>query len=120
MNGDIFVHYLNDTLFSALERAYPNRKVLLVMDNASYHKVKIKGSKSAHSMTKKELSTFIEEHGGTVPEKSTVITLREIAFEIYDNMSTLVQKESMAQGYETVYLPPRQPQLNPVKLFGLK
>jgi hypothetical protein len=48
MNGSIYMQWLNNRLLVAFNKRYPRQKMVLVLDNASYHHI--------HTMRKDEIA----------------------------------------------------------------
>ena len=60
MNSDIFVKWINDSLFPTFRKLYPGKKMVLVCDNAPYHHKRKIGSLAL--ISKKNLIKMMEEY----------------------------------------------------------
>jgi len=65
MNGDIYMQWLNNRLMVAFNKRYPRQKMVLVLDNASYHHVRGPDWINVHSMKKDEIAYKLVELGVT-------------------------------------------------------
>ena len=140
-NGQNFLHWFEQRLLPALKQ--PS---LIVLDNASYHKVFARHMVPVSQMRKAELlhllcspaasdldelfSTFNEanppdyeeEHRSTwrVPEASAdmgVDGLRQLAKEwVANNAVPIVMRMAWERGHDVVFSPPRYSDLNPIEL----
>jgi transposase len=65
MNGSIYMQWLNNRLMVAFNKLYPGRKMVLVLDNASYHHVRGPDWINVHIMKKDEIAYKLVEFGVT-------------------------------------------------------
>jgi hypothetical protein len=65
MNGSIYMQWLNNRLMVAFNKLYPRRKMVLVLDNASYHHVRGPDWINVYSMKKDEIAYKLVELGVT-------------------------------------------------------
>jgi len=63
MNGDIYMNWMKTKLIPAFKEVYPNKKMILVLDNAKYHHVRGKDFVQPNNMNKKDLSAKLKEFG---------------------------------------------------------
>ena len=60
---DMWMKWLENRLIPAFKAAFPQQKMLLVMDNASYHNAHEDGWVSASAMTKDQLAKAFDKYG---------------------------------------------------------
>jgi transposase len=65
MNGSIYMQWLKNRLMVACNKLYPRRKMVLVLDNASYHHVRGPDWINVHLMKKDEIAYKLVELGVT-------------------------------------------------------
>jgi transposase len=65
MNGSIYMQWLNNRLLVAFNKRYPRQKMVLVLDNASYHHVRGSDWINIHTMRKDEIAYKLIELGVT-------------------------------------------------------
>ena len=65
MNGSIYMQWLNNRLLVAFNKRYPRQKMVLVLDNASYHHVRGEDWINVHTMRKEEIAYKLIELGVT-------------------------------------------------------
>jgi transposase/DNA modification methylase len=65
MNGSIYMQWLNNRLLVAFNKRYPRQKMVLVLDNASYHHVRGEDWINIHTMRKEEIAYKLIELGVT-------------------------------------------------------
>ena len=65
MNGSIYMQWLINRLLIAFNKRYPRQKMVLVLDNASYHHVHGEDWINVHIMRKDEIAFKLIELGVT-------------------------------------------------------
>jgi transposase len=65
MNGSIYMQWLNNRLLVAFNKRYPRQKMVLVLDNASYHHVRGDDWINIHTMRKEAIAYKLIELGVT-------------------------------------------------------
>jgi hypothetical protein len=65
MNGGIYMQWLNNRLLVAFNKRYPHQKMVLVLDNASYHHVRGEDWINIHTMRKEAIAYKLIELGVT-------------------------------------------------------
>ena len=63
MNGSIYMQWLNNRLLVAFNQRYPRQKMVLVLDNASYHHVRGTDWINVHTMRKPDIAYKLIELG---------------------------------------------------------
>ena len=63
MNGSIYMQWLNNRLLVAFNKRYPRQKMVLVLDNVSYHHVRGEDWINIHTMRKEEIAYKLIELG---------------------------------------------------------
>ena len=63
MDGDAFTLWVKNRLLPAFHAVYPGKKMIIVMDNAGYHKPRDFDWITPGTMSKTECASFCEEHG---------------------------------------------------------
>ena len=83
MNGSIYIRWMSNRLVPAFNKRYPGKKMVLVLDNASYHHHRGAGWINVHRLSKAQLAAKLVELGVSSVEvqrqrkgTSTVETLR--------------------------------------------
>ena len=141
MNGKLFMKWLENRLFPSFRALYGDKKMILVLDNASFHHHRGDNYISVHNKNKGELesilvslgvtsmtvprngapTTYDQEtwklHGG--PQAPTAKEMKErIEVEIQahpDLKKTEVQKLFDQNGFSLVYTPPYSPAVQPIE-----
>jgi hypothetical protein len=65
MNGSVYMQWLSNRLLVAFNRRYPRQRMVLVLDNASYHHVRGEGWINIHTMKKEAIAYKLIELGVT-------------------------------------------------------
>ena len=63
VNGDVFMAWVENRLIPAFKVQYPNKKMVLVLDNAPYHHSRPAGWKNPNKMNKMEIAAWLVEEG---------------------------------------------------------
>ena len=63
MNGSIYIRWMSNRLVPAFNKRYPGKKMVLVLDNASYHHHRGAGWIHVHRMNKAQLAAKLVELG---------------------------------------------------------
>jgi transposase len=63
MNGSIYMQWLQNRLIPTFKKKYPHRKMILILDNASYHHVRGDDWVNIHSMNKSACGIQLYEWG---------------------------------------------------------
>jgi hypothetical protein len=63
MNGSIYMQWLHNRLIPTFKKLYPRKKMVLVLDNASYHHVRGDDWINIHTMNKTEIAYKLIELG---------------------------------------------------------
>jgi hypothetical protein len=139
MNNETFRMYLQNRLIPAFKAKYPDKKMVLILDNAKYHHARGPDWVNANKMTKPMLGTFLRQAkvpqiilpGGRVIKKDkytadvkaggpTVEMLKDVVRDYirsHPNINTtLVQQEMSQHGYELLYTPPYESWIQPIEL----
>jgi hypothetical protein len=62
MDSDMFCKYIENRVYPAFKKKYPDRRMILVMDNAKYHHALCSDAKEA-TMTKPAAAVYLRKHG---------------------------------------------------------
>ena len=65
MNGSIYMQWLHNRLLPTFKKLYPRKKMVLVLDNASYHHVRGDDWINVHTMNKTQCAHRLIELGVT-------------------------------------------------------
>lgn len=145
MTGDKFVGWIHNRLIPTFDALYPGKKMYLVLDNASYHKVRGPNWVSAvKSQGKQELASQLLELG---VERITTVDAkkREHVWESHQffltpgptiedlidatekwleahpgHNKTIVEQLMLDKGHSLVYTPPFTPKVQPIELLWAK
>jgi len=135
MTGAKFTNWLQNRLLPAFNSIYPGKKMILVMDNAAYHKARDETWVSTNkSQTKDTLADTLINHGvnsittgkGTkLPSHlfaTTACTKADLLAAVKkwladhpDYNRTIVEKLLADKGHRIVYTPPYSPDLQPIE-----
>jgi transposase len=83
IDGDAFTLWVKNRLLSAFDALYPGKKMIIVMDNATYHKPRDFDWITPHKMGKMECVSFLKEHGMkefTAQREGVEITFKQNQF----------------------------------------
>jgi transposase len=144
MHGDIFLAWLLNRLFPTFQRLYPGKKLVLVLDNATYHHVRGEDFVNPNEMDKTQIAYKLVEFGikeiNVERGSSRVMkrfgqasfyqrggkwapTLDEMKRELKwylalhpEYQQTEVQKLFKERGYQLIYTPPYTPNVQPIEL----
>jgi transposase len=142
LNGDRFIAWMKNRLIPAFESKYGRKKMILILDNASYHHARGEDWVTANKMNKLELANFLRrvgvssiklEDGRVVPaskftadykkDGSGGVKATDLKKVVADYIrshpainTTLVQQIMKPHGYRLVYTPPYESWLQPIEL----
>jgi transposase len=140
MNSDLFINWINNRFISSFNHAFPGKKCVLILDNASYHHTKCDKFLSL-SGNKKELINELEKTGISsfnVVRKNRILKMDKIhwgkakslisptSLEIKHQLGLEIQKNPQNQisklkeifdplGWKLVYTPPYTPETQPIE-----
>lgn len=143
ITGVKFVAWLRNRLLPTFAKLYPGKKMILVLDNASYHKPRdetwISDSKaqSKHELAHQlidlgvtELVTVDDQHrvvpahlfaapaGAGGPSKEDLVAATKKWLEEHEGANRTVVEQLMADaGHSLVYTPPFCPEVQPIELL---
>jgi transposase len=83
MNGELFVKWMENRLLTAFRAMFPLKKMILVMDNASYHHHRGADYVNLGTMNKEQVINFLKKYNInsiTLPRKSHDGTTKEVVF----------------------------------------
>jgi transposase len=144
MHGDIFLAWLLNRLFPTFQRLYPGKKLVLVLDNATYHHARGEDFINPNEMDKTQIAYKLVEFGireiniargsnGAMKRFGQASfyqrggkwapTLDEMKRELKrylalhpEYQQTEVQKLFKERGYQLIYTPPSTPNVQPIEL----
>jgi transposase len=141
MNGNVFLSWIRNRLIPTFKHLYKKKKMVLVLDNASYHHVRGDDWINPNSMNKTELAYQLVELGVTsikLDRKATSFpqasfyqqggkwapTLDEMRLRLKQELikypqyqTTEVRKLMNEHGYELIYTPPYTPTVQPIEMI---
>jgi len=145
MDGTVFMNWIRNRLIPSFKRRYPDKKLILVLDNAGYHHPRGADWVNPNEMRKEQLAAWITSH---LPEgelmrvqegerqrvfgKTSLFsnaskyapTCRQMRAWIKgyllkhpDTNQTLLQQEFLRHGYQLIYTPPYQCDTQPIEML---
>jgi hypothetical protein len=141
MNGQIFMQWIENRLIPTFERKFPKKKLILILDNASYHHPHGTDWVNPNKMTKLELATWISDrvdhitvnrdgvskyfgkmslfqnksnYSPTVDEMR--IWMKEYLIKYPNINRTLLQQRFDDNGWQLIYTPPYQCDTQPIEM----
>jgi len=144
IDGEAFTLWIQNRVLPAFHALYPGKKMIIVMDNAGYHKPRDFDWITPYKMTKPECASFLESHGVTqfTAERDDVPTvfpkrtwqlharnkaapsLKELQAELKSYLKqhpginrTKIDKLLQPLGHSIVWTPPFVPQVQPIELI---
>ena len=120
IDWDMFYNWITNRLIPAFEEKYPGKKMILAMDNASYHNKPVNDYKCPSAMKKDELKSKLAENNIYYPESA----LKPELFELWRNYTkarpeikqTVLAKLFEDKGWELLFTPPSCPRTQPIEL----
>jgi transposase len=146
MTGAKFVAWLRNRLLPTFQQLYPGKKMILVLDNAAYHKprdetwISDSTSQAKHELAHQlldlgvsELVTIDERHrvvpahlfeaaiGAGGPSKEDLIAATKKWLDEHSDANKTVVEQLMADaGHSLIYTPPFCPEVQPIELLWAK
>ena len=141
INGDKFTAWVRHRLIPAFQALFPGKRMVLVMDNAGYHKARDETwistvkSQSRHDLAHTLLDLGVTEltdaatgavypahrfasNRGTGPSKDALLAaVRKVVEERPGCNRTVVEQLLDAEQYSIIYTPPYSPDLQPIELL---
>lgn len=146
MDGELFTLWMKNRLLPAFEKLYPGKKMIIVMDNASYHKPHDFDWITPYKMCKTACISFLKERGVsefTAVREGVEInfkqaqfnqrasktntnapTVKELQKAVKDYLhqhpgfnKTTIDKLLQPLGHSIVWTPPFVPELQPIELI---
>ena len=145
MDGTTLMNWINNRLIPSFKRRYPNKKLILVLDNASYHHPRGEDWVNPNKMKKQDLAAWIVSH---LPDgqlmrvqdgdrervfgKSSLFshgskyspTCKQMRLWIKAYLlkhphinQTLLQQEFTRHGFQLIYTPPYQCDVQPIEML---
>jgi transposase len=144
MTGVKFIAWVRNRLFPTFRELYPSKKMILVLDNANYHKPRdeswISASKAmnkhelAHQLLDMGVQQLITSRGIVVPahrfeadlsaggpsKEDLIAAVKKWLEEHPDHNETVVEQLMKDAGYSLIYTPPYCPEVQPIELLWAK
>ena len=138
MNGDVFLAWLTNRLIPTFKRIYKRKKMVLVLDNASYHHVRGESYINPNNMNKNDKLVELGVTSIKVARKSTPFpqasfyqsggkwapTVEEMRQRLKEELqkypqyqTTEVSKVMKEHGYQCIYTPPYTPTVQPIEMI---
>jgi len=144
IDGEAFTLWMKNRLIPTFQHLYPRKKMIIVMDNASYHKPRGYDWITPYKMNKVQCSSFFEAQGVTsitVQRDGAVLTFHHHTFNLHARNKAAPTLKEMQQavrshlhinphinktevdkllhplGYSIVWTPPFVPEVQPIELI---
>lgn len=143
VDSNTYFQWVKNRLITTFKTMHPNKQMILVFDNASYHRHRGSDWYSSSTMSRVQLISYLNAHHietmtvnrdtvettMTVPSinsrgSKTTPTVNELRTAVkqhlYDNPqhnATEVEKEMKKHGYRIIYTPPFTPEVQPIELL---
>jgi hypothetical protein len=143
VNGDVFMAWAENRLIPTFKIQYPNKKMVLVLDNAPYHHSRPAGWKNPNKMNKLEIAAWLVEeevkelkvtregkthtfglaslfaarsskYAPSVDEMRKF--MKEYLKQHPEKNRTRLQECFVKHGFELIFTPPYTPQTQPIEL----
>jgi len=140
INGDFFVAWLSNRFIPAFVAAFPGKKCILVLDNATYHHAlgpeyfKLGGTKAELSQKLKTLgvesiqverdkrkvfmrsSSWIHRKSNFAPSAAELLNALKVELPKHpERQRTAVQRLFDERGWQLIYTPPYTPEVQPIE-----
>jgi len=122
INWEMFWGWITNRLIPAFEHRYPGKKMILMMDNASYHNKTVHDYKCASDLKKPELLELLAEHKYKIksPKKCNQSELQLVwSQHVKDRpwlKQTVLQQLFDNKKWELLMTPPSCPRTQPIEL----
>jgi transposase len=145
MDGEMFTLWVKNRLLPAFHQLFPGKKMILVMDNATYHRPRDFDWITPYKMCKTACVTFLERHGVTeftaerdgvevtfnqaqftqrASKKNAAPTVKELQKAVNTYLQqhpginkTKIDKLLEPLGHSIVWTPPFVPEVQPIELI---
>ena len=145
MDGTVFMNWIRNRLIPSFKRRYPNKKLILLLDNASYHHPRGEDWVNPNKMTKQDLAAWIVshlpdgelmrvqdgdherifgktslfQHGSKYSPscKQMRMWIKSYLLKHPLTNQTLVQQEFARHGFQLIYTPPYQCDTQPIEML---
>jgi transposase len=144
IDGEAFTLWVKNRLLPTFHHLYPDKKMIIVMDNASYHKPRGFDWITPYKMNKVQCASFFDAQGVrsiTVQRDGTDITFHHRTFNLHARNKTAPALKELQQavrshldvnphinqtevdkllhplGYSIVWTPPFVPEVQPIELI---
>lgn len=142
MNGQIFMEWIHNRLIPTFKRLHPGKKLILLLDNASYHHPRGPDWVNPNKLTKLQLAEWICERVDSITVKRNGVdkyfgktalfqpasryapTVEEMRQWVKDYLllhptlnRTLLRQAFDAEGWQLIYTPPYWCECQPVELL---
>lgn len=107
----------NTSLVPAFEAAYPGRKALFILDNASYHKNHLDLSLPKGGAARREYHAYAVDHGIPVEAVWTIVRMKEAIRQWRDLQGTTIERYLRSRGHRVLYTPPHYSWWQPIELY---
>jgi transposase len=116
--GVLWLQWVENRLLPAFAHHRRGKKMILVLDNASYHRIKPPEAVTPSRMTRVECISYLEHHQQPVPDRATVADLRQqVAEHQAQSPATLLEAILRKHGHEVIWTPPYASDTQPIELF---
>jgi transposase len=124
IDGEMYLQWLEHRLIPAFEHFHPGKRMVLVLDNASYHHLKHPLAVSSKSMTEVQCRSYAEAYGLQLPVvrgRARVQPLRDAVAAHQQAHPELFEERVTALlhrfGHYPVYTPPYASDTQPIELY---
>ncbi len=145
IDGEAFTLWMKNRVLSAFQTLYPGKKMIVVMDNAAYHRPRDFDWIAPCSMNKTQCVSFFEQHGITeivatrdgevikfkkktfsqrASKNNLAPTVKELRAAVKAHLKehpginkTKIDKLLLPHGHSIVWTPPFVPEVQPIELI---
>jgi transposase len=118
INGELYIAWVRNRLLPAFRHKHPGKRMVLVLDNASYHRVRQPLTVTPSQMTRVQCVSYMQHHH--MPSiRSPKLTDVRAHIALHHEASPFTQLAALleANGHEALWTPPYESDTQPIELY---
>jgi hypothetical protein len=116
--GALWLQWVENRLLPAFALHHPGQKMILVLDNASYHRIRPPLAVTPSQMTRVQCISYLEHHRQPMVDRASLADLRQQVADHYaDSPATQLEAILRRHGHEVVWTPPYESDTQPIELY---